>query len=198
MFTGIVDHCGFVAEMTEKPRCCVLRIESQFTDLALGESIAVNGTCLTVTSFDPKSFTVDVSPETMRLTNLGTLAKGVKVNLERALRLSDRIGGHIVTGHVDQTARLEKTEQAGEYLGMTFSGVSAEFFPNVIKKGSICVNGVSLTLNAVHPTDGTFEVMLIPHTLERTNLQDLRVHSIVNLEFDWMTKVILSAVKERT
>ncbi len=189
MFTGLVDHCGKIvavnrlaAETTE------LIIASAFTDLALGESIAVDGACLTVTAIEGEHFNCELSAETNQCTRSSCYQAGDSVNLERALRLSDRLGGHIVTGHVDQIATLLTKTAQQEFILMRFAGVKDPAKPWLVPKGSVAVNGVSLTVNTTHEDE--FTVMLIPHTLAKTNLAELAEGDSVNLEFDWLAKQI--------
>jgi len=194
MFTGIVDHTGIIREMNRTPRGLVLRIESEFTEIVLGESIAIDGVCLTVTQFEGGTFSVELSPETEKLTTCRNYQSGSLVNLERAMKASDRFGGHWVSGHVEQTARISKIVSHKEFKEMVFSGVANERHSFLTPKGSITVNGVSLTMNEVYE-DG-FSVMLIPHTLERTNLKDLAEGSEVNIECDWMAKMVVNEVRQ--
>jgi riboflavin synthase len=162
--------------------------------LALGESIAVNGACLTVTAMQGRRFRVDVSPETLRRTTLGTLAKDGRVNLERALRVGDRLGGHVVLGHVDGVGRLEKIDPDGDWLLYRFRA-PRELGAYLVEKGSIAVDGVSLTIFACRA--GRFTVALIPHTLARTTLGALRPGSGVNLEADVLLKHIAAMLASR-
>ena len=195
MFTGIVDHCGKVLKTQEFSQSVRLEIKTHFESLELGESIAVDGCCLTVTSEpSPGVFSCDISPETVRLTRASHWKEGTAVNLERALRLSDRLGGHIVTGHVDQFGVLVSMKPVSEYVRLEVSGITPEYKRYVTKKGSISVNGVSLTVNEV--MGDSFSVMLIPHTLEKTNLKELKEGDRVNLEFDWMAKLVVKRVEE--
>lgn len=150
-----------------------------------GESIAVNGVCLTALPVTETSFSSDLSPETLERTTLGKLTIGTTVNLERALRLGDRLGGHIVQGHVDTVAALAAIEQQGEFALYRWS-CARESMRYVIEKGSIAVDGVSLTV--VAPDEESFAAALIPETLSRTNLGSMRVGTEVNLEFDVMAK----------
>lgn len=193
MFTGIIDHCGVIANIEQGNRSQVVWIESQFDDLTAGESIAVDGICLTVVTPEAKRFRCDISPETWQLTNAKQFVKGKLVNLERALRISDRLGGHFVTGHVDCTAYLTHKQYQQEFLEMRLQGIPTVNMRYLIKKGSVAVNGVSLTINETL-VDG-FAVMLIPHTLERTNLGQLTIQDQVNIEFDWVAKVIAQQVQ---
>lgn len=196
MFTGIIDHFGSLEALEETPQSKRLRFASRFDSFDTGESVAVNGVCLTVTQFQGGAFTVDVSSETLKLTNLSQLKVKDAVNFEKALRLGDRFGGHVVTGHVDCTAKVSSLATVGEYLAIRFSDLPKQFCKYLVKKGSIAVNGVSLTLNEVNKTEGSFEVMLIPHTLEKTNLSQLTAGSLVNIEMDTTVKTILERVEE--
>jgi riboflavin synthase len=194
MFTGIVEERGRILAKSPTKNGVTLEIQSSFEDLKLGDSIAVDGVCLTVTAL-PKTgvFLADVSPETLRLTRLGDYSVDLLVNLERPLRFSDRLGGHYVTGHVDQKARVATLKPLSEYLEISFSDVLPSSQAFLVKKGSITVNGVSLTVNEVF--QGGFSVCLIPHTLEKTNLSLLKAGDEVNLEFDWMAKMIRQEVE---
>ncbi len=193
MFTGIIDHCGKIEQITPTETGLRLQISCQFQALQLGESIAVDGVCLTVTDCHPNGFSCDLSPETCQLTRFGQISEAELVNLERALRLGDRLGGHWVSGHVDQVAVLAEQQLQGEFVYLRFAGLSPTALQYLIKKGSIAVNGVSLTINAVL-ADG-FAVMLIPHTLSLTNLAYLEVGSQVNLEFDMIAKMVAKQVQ---
>lgn len=159
----------------------------------MGESIAVDGCCLTVVDSSDNGFACELSPETLNLTTSARYGVGTIVNLERALRMGDAIGGHHVSGHVDEQAYLEAIELQGEFTLMRFSGFSNENLKYITKKGSIAINGVSLTINKKTPTG--LEVMLIPHTLERTNLSRLKVGEAVNVEFDWMVRVLITRLE---
>ncbi len=194
MFTGIIDHCGTVERVERDEKSMRLWISSRFPDLVEGESNSVDGTCLTALAPDSGHFRCDVSMETLQLTIAQTYQQGTEVNLERAMRLSDRLGGHFVTGHIDGKAKAASIERTAEYVRMTFADLPAAARRFLLKKGSVAVNGVSLTLNEVDET--SFSVMLIPHTLERTNLSRLSQGSAVNLEMDWLVKVVLND-KER-
>jgi len=162
--------------------------------LAMGESIAVDGACLTVTAKRGRRFRVDVSPETLRRTTLGRLVKDARVNLERALRVGDRIGGHVVLGHVDGVGTLEQIEPDGDWLLYRF-GAPRALAPYLVEKGSIAVDGVSLTVFACRA--GKFTVALIPHTLAKTTLGTRRPGDGVNLEADVLLKHIAAMVKTR-
>lgn len=163
----------------------VIEPQDMWTDLVPGESIAVNGVCLTVTSFDAISFTADVSLPTLNDTNLGGLANGAFVHLERALKVGDRLGGHIVQGHVDEVGHIQYLREEADNVFMCVSA-SKNLLSNVIKKGSIAVNGVSLTVQDLTAT--SFTVVLIPHTFKETVFAQMRAGSPVNLETDLFAK----------
>ncbi len=194
MFTGIVDHLGEILFIEQQEKSLRLTIKTQFADLVMGESIAIDGICLTVVSFAPQKFCVDVSLETLRVSAAQNFLQGTRVNLERAMRMSDRLGGHFVLGHVDCTARLEKRCNHDEYVEWVIGDIDAHDQQYLIAKGSVTVNGVSLTINSVHT--GGFSVMLIPHTLARTNWQFLTEDARVNIEFDYLAKLVLNKTRE--
>jgi len=190
MFTGIVDHCGTIKEIRREPERMTLLIECEFKDLAEGESIAVDGVCLTAVDPKPGMFECHISPETLNCTLISTYLAGRRVNLERSLRLSDRMGGHWVTGHVDGYTRVLDRSNRGDFVFFLFS-LPPSGKRYIGKKGSVALNGVSLTVNEVAASESKFSIMLVPHTLERTNLHTLEVGHSVNIEFDWMAKLIL-------
>lgn len=164
-----------------------LTLEHAFKELALGESIAVNGVCLTVTAFDATTFQVEASEETLRVTSLANLHPGAKLNLERALRVGDRLGGHMVSGHVDGLAVVSAVRPIGDAVRVTFTP-PIELRRYLAPKGSVTLDGVSLTVNHVD-ADG-FQVMLIPHTRAVTTLGALAVGSKVNLEVDVLARYV--------
>lgn len=186
MFTGLVDHCGIVTQIEFTPDSKRIWISSNFEHLQQGESIAVDGICLTIRDIKDGLFSCDVSSETLAVTAAMGFKINQKVNLERALELGTRFGGHIVTGHIDQVSTLSSLRQEGEFIEMEFKHVDKKY---LIPKGSVTVNGVSLTINAL--TEYGFNVMLIPHTLERTNLKELRSGDKVNIEFDMIVKTVV-------
>jgi len=193
MFTGLVDHCGVVKTLQKKDETYILSIETQFTDLLIGESISVDGACLTVTTFDGNIFSCEISPETQKLTIVDDYRPGRLINLERALRLSDRLGGHFVLGHVDQIAFIVEKNCLEDYFEVLLEIPTEnlnDYRSLLIKKGSIAVNGVSLTINEVLAAG--VKLMLIPHTLIKTNLSHLSVGDRVNIEFDWLAKIVQS------
>jgi riboflavin synthase len=188
MFTGLVQDVGTVERILPGPMTVLwIRTTLGAEDFALGESISVSGACLTVVDRQEDRFRVDAAPETLRRTTLGELGSGSRVNLERALRLSDRLGGHLVLGHVDGVAPLlaRRTEGGSVVLEV---GLDAAFAPLFIEKGSVALDGVSLTVNAVG--DGRFSVQLIPETQERTTLGERTVGDRFNVEADIIGKYV--------
>jgi riboflavin synthase len=198
MFTGLVQHLGQVrASTADSAGGLLLTVEQPglAPALVLGESIAVDGCCLTVTRQDDQSFDFQVGPETVAKTTLARKSAGSLVNLERALRLSDTLGGHIVTGHIDGVGRLESITTQGEWRTVWFVCDPA-FDDLLVHKGSIAVDGVSLTL--VDVEKGRFSVMLIPHTLAHTTLGSHGVGTAVNLEADLLAKHVQKLFKNLT
>lgn len=188
MFTGIIDHCGVIQEILPITEGLQFWIQHQFGTLDLGESIAVDGVCLTVTQTKDNRFCCDISPETLKLTTFHTYQLGQQVNLERSLQPTSRMGGHIVMAHVDQTALIKSIVPKADFIEITFSGFDAAAQKFLVKKGSIAIHGVSLTINEL--TSDGFKIMLIPHTLDRTNLSQLRENDTVNIEFDLMARMV--------
>ncbi len=190
MFTGLVESCGTLQKKTPNASGMRLVFQADFEDLVLGESIAVNGTCLT---FMPDEKTghlaFDVSPETLALTNLGRLVLGDKVHFERALKASDRLGGHYVNGHVDTTAELQSMTEQGDCLEMVIAGFTPSHMRYLCLKGSVALDGVSLTINAVR--ENSIGIMLVPHTLEKTTLSDWTIGQRINVEFDYIARVLV-------
>lgn len=193
MFTGIVDHCGTITALEKSAQALRVAVTCDFADLTEGESIAVDGCCLTAVQPKAHQFYCDLSPETLRVTIAEKWIVGSKVNLERALCVGDRMGGHWVTGHVDQRGVVKNKFKQQEFVMLEINNVNNENKSFLLKKGSIAVNGVSLTLNEV--SANSFQLMLIPHTLERTNLDQLQIGEAVNLEFDWMARVVVNHLK---
>jgi riboflavin synthase len=189
MFTGIVEIMGTVVTNENKNLANRLIISSTFDQLNVGESIAVNGVCLTLLPDNNSGLLqFDVSPETLCRTTLGTLISGRSVNLERAMVATSRFGGHYVSGHVDATAQVHSIQPVGEYVQVELAGFTKEARLYLIPKGSITVEGVSLTINAV--TDQWIQLMLVPHTLSQTTLSVLEVGQHVNIEFDYFTRIV--------
>lgn len=189
MFTGIILGKGRILEKRSAGGGMTLVVEADFAidQPEEGESIAVNGVCLTARNMAGRRFTVDVSPESLARTNLAGLAVGSTANLERALRLSDRLGGHLVSGHVDGVARVLDRRPQGDYILFSFE-VPAGLGRYIIEKGSIAVDGISLTVNSID--DRSFTVAIIPHTLGVTILGTLRPGDSVNLEVDLIGKYV--------
>lgn len=188
MFTGLVEAVGSVRSLEKRGDAARLTLETPLArELSLGESLAVNGCCLTVTSTDGDSASFDLLVETLDRTNLGTLSGGSRVNLERALRADGRFGGHFVQGHIDTTAEVISTERKGADLNLVIA-IPDGGAHYLIGKGSIAVNGVSLTVAALE--QDRFGLWIIPHTLQETNLGDLRPGSRVNLEYDMLAKYV--------
>ena len=185
MFTGIVEEVGTIRAMTKGE--LIIGAGKVLQDVALGDSIAVNGICLTVTKFDAVSFHVDVMPETMRRTSLALLQKGSHVNLERALTLSSRLGGHIVSGHIDGTGRILSFTEEGNAILLKISA-EAGLLRYIIEKGSVALDGISLTVTEVTSQD--FTVSLIPHTREVTILGERKAGDPINIENDVIGKYV--------
>ncbi len=194
MFTGLVEALGVVrrVESVGAGRHLVIAEPALAPELALGESVAVNGACLTVVEHDRETFRFQAGPETLERTNLGGLTAGARVNLERALRLGDRLGGHLVQGHVDGVGRIADRRREGEWELVWFdcpAGLAAQ----MVSKGSVAVDGVSLTL--VDVAAAGFSVALIPHTLERTTLGFKGPGAAVNLETDLLAKYVWKCLR---
>jgi riboflavin synthase len=190
MFTGIIEGVGRLLSTQPIGGDVRLRIATGNLDFAqprLGESIAVNGVCLTVVEFGPDWYEADASSETLALTTLGALAPGAKLNLERAMRPSDRLGGHLVSGHVDGVGAVESVHEDARAQRWRFRA-PAPLLRYIAKKGSICVDGVSLTVNEVDASG--FEVALIPHTVANTAFADTPVGAPVNLEIDLVARYV--------
>ncbi len=196
MFTGIVEEIGVVESLAQAAGGYHLRVRARkvVEDLKLGDSVAVNGACLTVTRFDSSGFTVGLSPETLRRTNLGELEPGGKVNLERALRLADRLGGHYVQGHVDAVGTVAEQRREGDALLMRVA-LPRELSRYVVEKGFIAVDGISLTVTGCGV--GWFAIALIPFTQQVVTLAGKRIGDRVNLEVDIMGKYVESLLGRR-
>jgi riboflavin synthase len=186
MFTGLVQQVGSV-ERVSHGGMTDLWVQSTFDALQLGESIACDGCCLTVVEAKGGTFKVQASPETLRRTTLSDWREGTRVNLERALRVGDRLGGHWVQGHVDSVSKLSSARAEGDSKVLTFD-MPADLAPFFIEKGSVTVDGISLTVNTVQA--GAFSVALIPETLSRTTLGGKNVGARVNLEADLVGKYV--------
>lgn len=189
MFTGLIETTGRVTIFNRRGEAGLLTVQSQLpaAEIAIGDSIAVNGACLTVTEKGNDTVTFDVSPESIDRTTIGNLRSGSRVNLERALKLGDRLGGHIVSGHIDCCGRLSRSEtRSGNHLlQFTLPAGQARY---LVEKGSVTIDGISLTVNTVSP-DG-FSVNIIPHTFVSTTLEQLRTGDAVNIETDIIGKYV--------
>ena len=194
MFTGIIEGSGTLAAIQTGAQIGRITISADFdlSDTRIGDSVAVNGACLTVTSLQGRRFTVDISPETISKTTFGQANIGQRLNLERALRLSGRLDGHLVSGHVDGVGRLESRTPAGNAVLLAFSAPRA-LTDYMIDKGSVAVDGVSLTINHCH-ADG-FEVSIIPHTARMTTIGFKEIGQPVNLETDLIGKYVKKFLK---
>lgn len=194
MFTGLVEALGTVRELSPSGAACDLLIaEPELAPQpAIGDSIAVNGVCLTVVEVRGDVFRFEVGPETLRCTNLGELNPGDRVNLERAVAVGQRLGGHIVQGHVDGVGRIEKRERQENWEVVWFR-CPAELTRQMVPKGSIAIDGISLTL--VDVTEDSFSVALIPHTLDVTTLGFKQAGASVNLETDLIAKYVAKLVE---
>ncbi|MDQ1272741.1 MAG: riboflavin synthase [Planctomycetota bacterium] len=189
MFTGIIEHLASVKNLSLKAGGgeLFLNFSGFYNDLTLGESIAINGTCLTIREISGKVVSFDVSGETLKKTTLEKLRYGENVNIERALRVGDRLGGHFVTGHVDGIGTVKGKKQSTDQCTMSFS-VEKRLADMMIEKGSVAIDGISLTI--VDLADGAFSVALIPYTLTSTTLGFKKVGDPVNIEIDMMGKWI--------
>jgi riboflavin synthase len=193
MFNGLIEGLGEVAELKVIPagfRICVAT--SLAAELALGESIAVNGVCLTVIHTDGEAFHAEISPETARVTGLGELQRGWVVNLERSMRDDTRVGGHFVQGHVDATGRIEEIRHEAEFHWVTMTFPSA-LAPYLVRKGSVAVDGISLTVAGL--SDTRLDVQIVPFTWDHTNLCKATAGTVVNLECDIIGKYVVRAME---
>ena len=188
MFTGIVQSIG---KLKHEKNILEIEILNDFFDIAIGDSIAVDGICLTVKEILQKKFTVDVSEETLKKTTLGLKSnRNPIVNLEPALRISDRLGGHIVSGHIDGFGTVENIEKLEKSWLLSIKWKNINFSKYIVNKGSICVNGISLTIAKYEKEGEIFTIAIIPHTWHNTNLNKLNVGDIVNLEADALIKYV--------
>ncbi|MDY4096087.1 MAG: riboflavin synthase [Lachnospiraceae bacterium] len=189
MFTGIVEEIGTIKGMTKGRHSAILTIAAKkvLEDAHVGDSIAVNGVCLTVTSFGADCFTADVMHETLNRSALSQLRSGSRVNLERAMAADGRFGGHIVAGHVDGVGKIIHIRQDDTAIWYTIQ-VAASIIRYIVEKGSITINGISLTVAAV--TSDTFSISAIPHTVKMTTLSETKEGSLVNLENDIIGKYV--------
>lgn len=196
MFTGIIEELGTIENIRQSGEAIVMSIRASkvLSDAQLGDSIAVNGVCLTVTSFTKNHFTVDIMPETVRHTSLQTLSQGSKVNLERAMAANGRFGGHFVSGHVDGVGKIIKKNKQDNAVYYDIE-VPVSISPYLLLKGSVAVDGTSLTIFGV--TEKAFTVSIIPHTLSETVIGSKGVGDIVNIECDMVGKYIEQFINRR-
>ncbi len=195
MFTGIIEDKGKIltVEHRGQGKKVTLELPIDLTEVQLGDSINVNGVCLTVTKKRKQVIGVDLSPETLQKTTLGELREGDQVNLERALRLSDRLGGHIVTGHADGIGVITGRREEGDFLHLKIR-IPESVGKYVVPKGSIAIDGISLTVNEYR--EGEFNITLIPYTLEKTTLIQKKIGDHVNVEADILGKYVEKMVKQ--
>jgi len=194
VFTGIIEGIGHIVALQPTSKGAELEVECPFTlkEASIGDSIAVNGVCLTATRLSGPRFSAVASHETLARTTLGTLAVGGQANIERALRVGDRLGGHMVQGHVDGVGELLNRKVTGEAIDMWFS-CPIDLRDYLVEKGSVAIDGISLTVNQVK--EDSFRVTIIPHTADWTTLGDMIVGSAVNLETDVVGKYIVSLAR---
>ena len=191
MFTGLIQAVGKVSAIEHQETSARLEISSPeiAAQIAQGDSVSVNGVCLTVVAFDKTKFSVDVMVQTLNLTSTGTLEVGSAVNLELATRTSDRLGGHIVQGHVDGVAKLVKISADSQWTRMDIS-IPKDLMNYVVAQGSICVEGVSLTVGELNDPADQISVWLIPETLAKTNLSQKKIGDLLNIEVDVLAKYV--------
>lgn len=196
MFTGLIEAVGSLAGQRRNGVSVSLEVVAPLPsgEVAVGDSIAVNGACLTVTALSGDRFTFDVSPETTARTTFQGMLPGSPLNIERALRMGGRLDGHLVTGHIDCVGRLERSESRGNTRFLTFV-IPAEHAGMLVEKGSVAIDGISLTVNSV--TGDRFSVAIIPHTLEKTTLASLSVGQPVNIETDIIGKYVARLLSAR-
>lgn len=197
MFTGLVQSVGTISAIRKRGEYSVLTVATPIADdsIELGESIACDGVCLTVIDSSSGAFVVEASAESAGRTILGDYRTGARINLERAVRVGDRLGGHFVTGHVDVVGRVSSLKTVGSSLELAID-FDPQYDRLVIEKGSIAISGVSLTVNRVR--SGWFNLNVIPHTARETTINDLKVGDGLNLEFDLIGKYIVKALGQRT
>ena len=189
MFTGIIEEIGIVKEFSTSGENALVAVECQkiLEDVQIGDSIAIDGVCQTVTAISKNSFSAQISSQTLKVTNFLNLKTGANVNLERALTLSTRVGGHLVSGHIDGLAKVKNIQKQSDFYNLKFE-LEKDLLKYLAKKGSIAVNGVSLTLADV--VSNEFYVAAIPHTFENTNLKWLKIGDFVNIETDILAKYV--------
>jgi riboflavin synthase len=191
MFTGLIEDVGTVKSITKSQ----IEIETRIDDISKGGSVAVNGVCLTAVVVGGYSFSVDYSPNTNAVTALYELKTNSKVNLERALKLSSRLGGHIVSGHVDGTAKIKEISKRGNFYKISFL-CGKEILRYIVDKGSVAVDGISLTVSNINSSD--FEVFIIPETFYNTAMRFRKIGDTVNIETDILAKYIEKLMNKKT
>ena len=189
MFTGIIEEIGKIEKIEKKGKSATLVItcDKVLNGTKIGDSIAVNGICLTVTNINKNNYETDVMPETMKRSSLKDIKKGDAVNLERALKMDERLGGHIVSGHIDGTGKIERIEKDYNAIWLQIS-TKSDLMKYIVEKGSVAIDGISLTVAEVE--DFSFKVSIIPHTQKETNLGDKEKNDIVNIECDIIGKYV--------
>lgn len=189
MFTGLIEETGYVKSIVKNTNGATLVITCKLIlgDIKIGDSICVNGVCETVTNIFSDGFEVRISDETLSITTLGNLKNGDILNLERALALNSRLGGHIVSGHVDCIGKLTSIEKLSDFYNLTFE-IPENKSKYIVYKGSVTINGISLTIADI--TDNIFKVAIIPHTYQNTTLKNLKIGDIVNIETDILGKYV--------
>lgn len=188
MFTGLIETTAKITNFTQNPNGAVIQVECSFTDeIKIGDSIAVNGVCLTVTNINGHVLSFDISKETLWVSTFSSLKSGQSVNLERALKFNSRLDGHIVSGHIDGIGEIANISRDGFSYRFNFSA-SKDILKHIVKKGSVTINGISLTVADV--TDTEFSVEIIPHTFEVTNLKTVKIGDMVNIETDILSKYV--------
>lgn len=196
MFTGIIEDLGTVKKISKTQ----ITVDTKLDDIKIGDSICVSGVCLTVSNFTISqfhSFTADISEETFKKTNLGELKIGSIVNLERALKSDGRLGGHFVTGHIDGTGKILKIKKSGNSEIWQFS-IPENLSKYIAEKGSVAIDGISLTIALIGKKSDSFSTAIIPHTLKNTTLREKKIGDTVNLETDILAKYILKQNNEKT
>lgn len=186
MFTGIIEEVGIFEFLDNN--IMTINCHKVLEDISIGDSISVCGVCLTVINFGNDFFKANISPETLRITKFKELKKGDSVNLERAMLATSRLNGHIVTGHIDSVAKILNIKKENEYYELKIQIPSSKYSLYLVKKGSVAIDGISLTICDVNDT--YFTLSIIPHTFNNTNLKDIKENDFVNIEFDIMAKYI--------
>ncbi len=189
MFTGIIEEVGNVKSIIRGANSAILTVSAELvtSDITLGDSIAVNGLCLTVTDYNKTSFAADIMPESLRRSSLGSLKSGNKVNLERAMPINGRFDGHIVSGHIDDTGRISKIRRESNAVWYTIEA-DRKVLKYIVEKGSVAIDGISLTVAEVN--NNSFSISVIPHTAENTILPFKNIGDMVNIETDCIGKYI--------